>query len=263
MKAKQCGKRFFAILLIIIGILLCMNTIFAHNYSNDWNFGVIIPSVFGVCCFVFSGILLFKKEPIFKSKKLRTIFITVVIICLLVFITVEVMIIIDPYIHGEVQAGHVDTVIVLGCGIWPDGRPTLALQWRLDKAVEYYEKHPDVDIIVTGGQGPNEPYPESLAMEEYLINRGIPLEQIIQEDKSTSTRENFEFSRRLVNVSDENETIKIVFITNDFHVFRSRILAKRFGFEGYAISAPTPRVIMLNSYLREFFAFVKSMLVDY
>jgi uncharacterized SAM-binding protein YcdF (DUF218 family) len=99
-------------------------------------------------------------------------------------------------------------------------------------------------------------------MEEYLIKHGVPKEQIIQEDKSTSTRENFEFSRRLMNVPDD-ETMKIVFITNDFHVFRSRILAKRFGFEGYAISAPTPRVILVNSYLREFFAFVKSMVVDY
>jgi uncharacterized SAM-binding protein YcdF (DUF218 family) len=132
----------------------------------------------------------------------------------------------------------------------------------LDKALDYYNRHPDVDIIVTGGQGINEPFPESVAMEEYLIKHGVPKEQIIQEDKSTSTRENFEFSRRLMNVPDD-ETMKIVFITNDFHVFRSRILAKRFGFEGYAISAPTPRVILVNSYLREFFAFVKSMVVDY
>lgn len=261
MRSKQGAKQVFAIVLIFIGIALCFTTILAYNYSNDLNFGVVIPSVFGICCFALAGILL-KKEPLFKSKKLKSFFIAAIIICLLVFVTVEIMIIIDPYIHGEVQAGHVDTVIVLGCGIWPDGRPTLALQWRLDKALDYYNRHPDVDIIVTGGQGINEPFPESVAMEEYLIKHGVPKEQIIQEDKSTSTRENFEFSRRLMNVPDD-ETMKIVFITNDFHVFRSRILAKRFGFEGYAISAPTPRVILVNSYLREFFAFVKSMVVDY
>ena len=61
----------------------------------------------------------------------------------------------------------------------------------------------------------------------------------------------------------DDKTEKIVFVTNDFHVLRARILARRFGFEAYAIPAPTPRVIMLNSYLREFFAFVKSMAVDY
>lgn len=261
MKTKQAAKRILAVVLIVIGVILCATTVLAYLYSNDINFGVVIPSVLGIACFVFSAIL-FKKEHIIENKKLRKVITVAIIFCLLVFVIVEVLIIIDPYTHREDYAGEVDTIIVLGCGIWPDGSPTLALKWRLDEAVEYYEKHPGIDIIVTGGQGPTEPFPESVAMEEYLINSGIPKDNIIQEDKSTSTRENFEFSRALMNVS-ENETIKIVFITNDFHVFRSRILAKRFGFEGYAISSPTPQVILVNSYLREFFAFVKSMIVDY
>lgn len=262
MNNKQRGRRIFAAFLIILGILLCMNTIFAHNYSNDWNFGVIMPSVIGLCCFAFSAILLRTKGPVIKKKGLRIAFIAVFIICSLFFIAVEALIIADPITHGKQQAGKVDTVIVLGCGIWPDGRPTLALAMRLNKAIEYYEENPHVNIIVSGGQGPNEPYPEALAMKEYLINHGIPDEKIIKEDKSTSTRENFEYSRRLMNISDD-KIEKIVFITNDFHVFRARILARRFGFEAYAIAAPTPSVIILNSYLREFFAFVKSMLVDY
>ncbi len=262
MNRKQGGRWFFAALLIISGILLCINTVNAHNYSNDWNFGVIMPAIIGLCCFTYSVLLLRSKDPIIKRKVFRILFITIFIICSLIFITVEALIIADPYTHGMQQAGRVDTVIVLGCGIWPDGRPTLALTMRLDKAVEYYEENPLISIIVSGGQGPNEPYSEALAMEEYLIRHGIPKEKITQEDKSTSTRENFEFSRRLMNIPD-NRIEKIVFITNDFHVFRARILARRFGFEAYAIAAPTPRVIILNSYLREFFAFVKSMLVDY
>lgn len=262
MNKRQYGKWLFALILIIIGILLCMNTLSAHNYSNDWNFGVVMPAVLGIGCFVFSGILLFKKKPVFKSKRLKIVFIAIFIFCFLIFTTIETLLITAPYVHGESHAGKVDTVIVLGCGIWPDGRPTLALKLRLDKAIEYYEEHPQVNLIVSGGQGPNEPYPEALAMEEYLMNNGIPQDKIIKEDKSTSTRENFEFSRKMMGISD-NQVVKIVFITNDFHVFRARILAKRFGFDAYAIAAPTPRVILLNSYLREFFALVKSMMVDY
>lgn len=259
---NKSGRWFFAAFLIISGILLFMNTVFAHNYSNDWNFGVILPAIIGFCCLAYSAILLSNKGPIIKNKGLRKAFITVFIVCFLFFVIVEALFIADPYTHGKQQAGRVDTVIVLGCGIWPDGRPTLALKLRLDKAVEYYEENPHVNIVVTGGQGPNEPYPEALAMEEYLISRKIPKEKILIEDKSTSTRENFEFSRRIINLPDDRIE-KIVFVTNDFHVFRSRILARRFGFDAYAIAAPTPGVIVLNSYLREFFAFVKSMVVDY
>jgi len=262
MNSKQGGRRFFAAFLIISGILLFTNTVTAHNYSNDWNFGVILPAVMGFCCFAYSAVLLLTKGPVIKNKGLRTAFVSVIIICALFFMMVEALIIIDPYVHGKQQAGRVDTVIVLGCGIWPDGRPTLALKMRLDKAIEYYEENPHVKIVVTGGQGPNEPYPEALAMEEYLLNHNIPKEKILIEDKSTSTKENFEFSRRIMNLPDDRIE-KIVFVTNDFHVLRARILAKRFGFDAYAIPAPTPTVIVFNSYLREFFAFVKSMVVDY
>ncbi|MGI6084440.1 MAG: YdcF family protein [Acetivibrionales bacterium] len=262
MVKKQGGRRFFAVLLIISGILLCMNTVLAYNYSNDWNFGVVMPAVIGICFFAYSVALLRTTGTDIKSKGLRIAVIVVFIICSLVFVIVEALIIADPYTHGRQQAGKVDTVIVLGCGIWPDGSPTLALKLRLEKAIEYYDENPHVNIIVSGGQGPNEPYPESQSMKEYLLSRGIPEGRIIEEDKSTSTRENFEFSRRLMNIQND-EIEKIIFITNDFHVFRARILARRFGFEAYAIAAPTPGVILLNSYLREFFAFVKSMLVDY
>lgn len=257
------GIRWFAAaLLTIIGILLCMNTVSAHNYSNDWNLGVILPSVIGLGCFALSVRLAFIKGYIIKNRTARRIIIAAAILFLLVFMIIEAMIVIDPVIHGSDEAGMVDTVIVLGCGIWPDGRPTLALAMRLDKAVEYYRENPHVNIIVSGGQGPNEPYPEAVAMRDYLVDRGIPEDKIINEDKSTSTRENFEFSRRLMDIPD-NKVEKVIFVTNDFHIFRARILARRFGFEAYAISAPTPRVILLNSYLREFFAFIKSMLVDY
>lgn len=259
---KQGVRWFTATVLLIIGILLCMNTVSAHNYSNDWNFGVVMPSVIGLGCFALSIILVIKKGHIFRSKRVRNIIVVTFILCSLIFITIEALIIADPYTHGSDEAGKVDTVIVLGCGIWPDGRPTLALAMRLDKAVEYFRDNPHVNIIVSGGQGPNEPFPEALAMRDYLINRGIPGEKIINEDESSSTRENFEFSRRIMGIPDDHIE-KIIFITNDFHIFRARILAKRFGFEAYAIAAPTPRVILLNSYLREFFAFVKSMLVDY
>lgn len=262
MARKQIIKNIFASLLIIIGLLLCINTLFAYRYSSDWNFGVVMPAALGIASVLYALKMLFLKRPLFESKRLRTALTTVVIICILFFITVEAFIIADPVLHRSELAGTVDTVIVLGCGIWPDGRPTLALINRLDKAAEYYEKNPHVKIIVSGGQGPTEPFSEAEAMERYLMENGIPRDSIIKEDKSTSTKENFKFSGEMINKPND-EPVKIVFITNDFHVLRSRILADRFGFEAYAISAPTPPVIIFNSYLREFFAFVKSMLVDY
>ncbi|NLM73873.1 MAG: YdcF family protein [Clostridiaceae bacterium] len=262
MTFKNKGKMLLAAILIIAGTLLCMNTVTAYRYFTDWNFGVVMPAFMGICCWLYSLKLIFIDGPLIKNQGLRTAVILAAVAFLLFFAVVEILIITDPIIHDSDNAGEVDTVIVLGCGIWPDGRPTQSLSSRLDRALSYYEENPHVNIIVSGGQGPNEPFPEALTMKKYLIDRGVSEEKIIVEDKSTSTRENFEFSRALMD-EPGNEIIKVVFVTNEFHVFRSRILAKRFGFDAYALSAPTPRVVLFNSYLREFFAFVKSMLVDY
>lgn len=259
---SQKIKRVLAVLLFLLGTALCLNTVFAYGYSSDWNLGVVMPVLLGLLCFAYAIKLIVLKKPIIKSRRVRIVVITFLAACFVFFLAVEALMIMDPITHRSDLAGKVDTVIVLGCGIWPDGRPTLSLIERLDKAVAYHRDNPHVRIIVSGGQGPNEPFSEAQAMETYLIDQGIPPEKIIKEDQSTSTRENFEFSRRLLDASSD-EQIKIVFITNDFHVLRSRILAKRFGFDAYAIPAPTPTVVVFNSYLREFFAFVKSMVFDY
>ncbi|HBR02007.1 MAG TPA: YdcF family protein [Ruminiclostridium sp.] len=262
MSKKAIAKNIAAVLLIVLGLALCLNTLLAHQYSSDWNFGVVLPAVMGLGCFLYALKLLIVKRHLIRNKRLRTAIIVAFILCLLFFISVEAFIIMDPLIHRSELAGRVDYLVVLGCGIWPDGRPTHSLVFRLDKAIEYYEENPHITLIVSGGKGPNEPFSEALAMEDYLQAHGIPGDKIIKEDRSTSTKENFEFSRKLMN-EPSHERVKIVFVTNDFHILRSRILARRFGFEAHAISAPTPAVITFNSYLREFFAFVKSMLVDY
>lgn len=69
-----------------------------------------------------------------------------------------------------------DAVIVLGCGIRGD-QLSKTLKDRLDRAIEYHEKNPEAVIVVSGGQGPQEDIPEALAMERYLISRGIPEEK--------------------------------------------------------------------------------------
>ena len=61
------------------------------------------------------------------------------------------------------------------------------LKHRLDAAYDYLTEHPDVPVIVCGGQGPDESISEAQCMYEYLTKKGIAAERITQEDRSTST----------------------------------------------------------------------------
>jgi uncharacterized SAM-binding protein YcdF (DUF218 family) len=124
--------------------------------------------------------------------------------------------------ESEIE-NEIDYLIVLGARVFYD-RPSATLRYRLDGAIEYYNDNPDVKIVVTGGQGlaADEIYPEAYVMKWYLVNAGIPAEQILVEDQSTSTFENLLFAQELI---ETNSRIGIV--TTDFHIYRSALLCRR------------------------------------
>lgn len=165
----------------------------------------------------------------------------------IIFLTVEAGIISAMKRRCRKQVDH---VLILGAqvrGTWI----TDSLKRRLDAAVDYLREFPDADVIVSGGQGSGEDIPEAEAMALYLLSRGLDESKIIKEDKSTSTRENLRFSRNYLDA--ENDSVAVV--TNDFHIFRASLTARR---EGYAhvsaIPASSNPVFQLNYLVREFFA---------
>ena len=70
-----------------------------------------------------------------------------------------------------------EVMIILGCQVKETG-PSELLQDRLDKALAYLEDNPDMTIVVSGGQGPDEPTTEARAMADYLMAGGVPEELV-------------------------------------------------------------------------------------
>ncbi len=189
------------------------------------------------------------KRNIFK------IFIYIFAVTLLSIILIEGLIL---YEGQKTDSAEVDYVIILGARLYGD-RPSPALIERLDIGKKYLQENQGVKVIVSGGQGANETIPEALAMKTYLSNQGIDEERIIMEDKSTSTFENLKFS---LDKMDKKEGLKIMIATNKHHIFRSKLLAKRLGLEPYGLPAEIPPTVIIQSYVREYFAVIKSFLFD-
>ena len=93
---------------------------------------------------------------------------------------------------------------------------TDSLKRRLDCASEYLKEHPDVHVIVSGGQGKDEEVTEAYAMARYLECEGLDRRRIVQEDVSVNTLENLKFSRNLI--ADVDTPVGIV--SNNFQVYR-------------------------------------------
>ena len=153
------------------------------------------------------------------------------------------------------------TVIVLGCGIRGE-RVSVGLAKRLNKAAEYHEKNPDAMIIVSGGQGPQEDISEALAMKRYLIDKGIPEDKIIMEDKSTSTITNFRYSREIMEEKGMDLS-SVVFVTNAYHIYRGASYAKDEGFVNIAhLGTDIIWYTVPMNYMREMLAVIKMWVFD-
>lgn len=147
------------------------------------------------------------------------------------------------------------TVLVLGCKVDADGEPSLSLRSRIEKAAEYLQEHPDAMCIVSGGKGSNEPVSEASVMARELEALGIEPERILQEDQSTDTQENMEYSAKLITEMGLNQEVAVV--TDDYHEFRAGELAKNAGLIPYAVPAESVKYLFPANYGRELISMTK------
>lgn len=169
---------------------------------------------------------------------------------------------------GAQGAPNLDYVVVLGAQVYDNG-PSVVLKYRLDTAYDYLESNPNTTCIVSGGQGWNEPAPEATIMKRYLVGRGIDEGRIVEEPDSLNTSGNIANSKRLIaereGVDPDGalpDSVTVGIVTNNFHVFRARALARHAGISGaQGIAAPIEALYLPNNMLRETGGIVKDLLV--
>lgn len=243
---KSVGAICFAVLGVLC-LLYCLGIALFVGYGTSF---FVVWGVLAAACGFVSFILSRRR----LMKKLPRTFKGGVVMCfaagLLCFAVVEGLI--CSRFAAKAQPGA-DYVIVLGAQ-WKSSGPSYVLKKRLDKALEYLVENPDTYVIVSGGQGSDEPVSEAQGMYEYLIAAGIEEERILQEDKSTNTYENLYNSAALLDKAND----RVVLVTNNFHVFRGEKIAEKMGYahiEGLA--AASYPAMLPNNMLREFLGVIK------
>ena len=91
-------------------------------------------------------------------------------------------------------------------------------------------------------------------MRSYLVAHGIPQHQIIEEELSTSTFENFAFSKEYI----KDKTQKVGVITNSFHMLRALILARQQDLQAVGIPAKSDLLTYPCFSIREYFGIWKA-----
>ena len=148
-----------------------------------------------------------------------------------------------------------DAIIVLG-GSLRGERVSRVVAERLDAAADYLLRNENAVVVLSGGQGADEAITEAEAMRRYLLAKDIPDERMLKEERSTSTAENFRFSKKLLDATFGG-VYTVAYATNDFHAYRAGQLAKLAGLNATRLSGDTPAYLAASSYIREFFAVIK------
>lgn len=151
-------------------------------------------------------------------------------------------------------ADNYDAIIVLGAQVKPDRTPSVQLGWRLDAAFEAWQQKA-VPIVVCGAQGRDEPMPEADAMKAYLLEKGVPEQDILKDPDSFNTDQNLRNAAELL--SKVPEVHRVLIVTSDYHVPRSLAIAKDLGFDACGMGSPCKPEYWLKNHAREALAWCK------
>ncbi len=244
---------------IILGLILISDFIVLQFYLTSFNAGLIVPGFLGVLFLVYGYYKIKTGVNIFyRFGKIRKILNIFIILFLVSFIIIEFIIISYTYNYSGESPKY---VVILGAGL-KNNQLSLTLKRRVDKAIIYLKINQNSVAIVSGGRGFDEKITESSAMKSYMIKNGIDEKRIIEENKSKSTVENLKFSKEVLIKTGWDMKEDILIVTNEFHMMRARLIADRQGINTVPLPASTPYSVIINNFIREYFAVVKTYIFD-
>lgn len=131
------------------------------------------------------------------------------------------------------QARPAQAIVVFGAAQY-NGVPSPVLAARLDHAIELYERDLAPVIVVTGGNQPGDQFTEATASANYLIQRGVPDDDVLREVSGTSSWQSLAAA---ANFLDDRSITDVLLVSDPFHSLRIRAMASELGLEGH--SSPT------------------------
>ena len=109
-------------------------------------------------------------------------------------------------------------IVVLGAKMGTFGQTPAILEQRLNVGARLAKQHPFNRMIVSGGNTWWLPVSEAQFMNLGLIRRGIPVWQMVNEGRSTSTVQNASYTVGMLKAMGANGA---VIVTNGFHMGRA------------------------------------------
>lgn len=243
----------------ILGMLcgVAIILLFSPLASFVFNSGSMVGMALGLLVFLLSLFFPRVKARIArlhaqKRGKLILAAISVFLVVVLVYVTAVTALVVHGFSASQ-SIPENTPAIVLGCAVDGD-KPSRMLQKRIDAAYVYLTENPQAECILSGGKGDGENLSEAEAMYQSLVEKGISPERLYKENTSTTTAENMQFSKAILESQGLGNTV--VLITTDFHQFRAGLLAEKCGISAYKVCARSGTFSLPTFIVREWFTVI-------
>jgi uncharacterized SAM-binding protein YcdF (DUF218 family) len=134
--------------------------------------------------------------------------------------------------HDEVA--HADVIIILGAA-HANEVPMPVLRERLNHGIALYEQGLARYVLFTGGNRPGDRGTEASAGRRYALECGVPASAILLEPSGHSTMQSLQACEQIMR---EHSLRSAILVSDPFHTFRLRRIARDIGLN--AIASPTP-----------------------
>lgn len=130
----------------------------------------------------------------------------------------------------EAKEHKAQCIFILGCGVWSGNRPSSMLQDRLEEGIRLYEAGVAPKILVSGDHG-RENYDEVNVMKNYLMDAGIPNEDIFMDHAGFSTYESVVRAKKIFQVE------RMIIVTQKYHLYRALYISSQQGIEAVGVNS--------------------------
>jgi uncharacterized SAM-binding protein YcdF (DUF218 family) len=133
-----------------------------------------------------------------------------------------------------------DAIVVLGAAQY-NGRPSPIFKARLDQAAYLYHEGFSPTVIVTGGKQAGDRFTEAETGENYLIERSVAGEDILNENEGTTSLESL---RNVWDLAQPRDIDSVLLVSDPMHSERIKRIADDLGFS--AVYSSPASYISLN-----------------
>ena len=164
-----------------------------------------------------------------------------------------------PFVIADARKPHNDScdyLMILGNQVIGEDTPSPLMIERTGRAVEYLKENKDCKVVVCGGITTDvQTVTEAELMKKLLVEGGISPKRIILEDRSTTTFENFEFAKQIIEIhaGKEIKDVKVAFLSSDYHIHRATLIAEHFGFNNIGKVSCVTEKGFAKTVIREYF----------